>query len=695
MANDPYAVCSCGSGKKFKWCCQPIHEQIGRAYALDESGQHEAAIRLMDQVLAEHATNPEAWGRKAQLLFQNDKPEEAEAALDKAFELFPTYPFGFLLKARFRLYEGEIPGALMLLRKAVDLYDPNARDILAQIFLDIFDAEMKLNHPIAARAAAELAARFAPANDSIRKGIATVFGKDNPNLPPSATQIYAFKPLPETALRDRRMAWDAALKTAATGRLADATKAFEQLTQAEKVEPAAWFNLGLCQAWSGNNAAAVEAIDRYVEKEADEMQAADAWALAQILRFGQGMEEQADVVEYSLAFGVHDPQAFVDALGELEKEGLLTGTRVNDKEGILQAIILEPPPPALTPELEAKQNLRIGAYVALMGNFVRLYHTRKEALDRVFDKLRQKLGGIIAEAHAIRGPARFLEQLSDAISFPRNAISQEDAEQRMRAGFEKFYEEEWINRPLKGLGNRSPADAAEQPALRKKLRGVFKVLRECGEMAKYPYDFDRLSRKLGLHEVIAAPAGEPKVDIASLTPAELANLATDTVSSADLDLAYQSALKANDRGLAAKFAAVLVDRPSYPERRDRCPLYQAVIYACVSEGKLDEALNYINDGERDDCENNEGRRRNEYELRRATLHAKRGEFAEAQDVFDRLIARVPTELEVRVKAAETMLSARQTPAALKYAQEGAKAAVKANNRDLEGHFKELMAAAQR
>ena len=89
-----------------------------------------------------------------------------------------------------------------------------------------------------------------------------------------------------------------------------------------------------------------------------------------------GMENQANVVEYSIAFGVHDPRGFVGALGELEQAGLLTGTRVDEQQGVLTAILLEAPPPALTPELQAQQNMKVGAYVALMGNFVRLWHTQ-------------------------------------------------------------------------------------------------------------------------------------------------------------------------------------------------------------------------------------------------------------------------------------------------------------------------------
>src|SRR5271155_2662739 len=81
MLNDPYAPCPCGSGKKFKWCCQPIHAEVAQIYAMDE-------------LVAKHVDNPEVWGRKALLLFQNEKPEDAEQALDKAFALFPNYPFG-------------------------------------------------------------------------------------------------------------------------------------------------------------------------------------------------------------------------------------------------------------------------------------------------------------------------------------------------------------------------------------------------------------------------------------------------------------------------------------------------------------------------------------------------------------------------------------------------------------------------
>src|SRR5947209_43073 len=188
MALDAYSSCPCGSGKKFKWCCQPIHIEIDKAFRQDAEGQHEAALRTMDQVVAEHPANPEALGRKAQLLYQNDRVEDAEETLQKAFEINPNYPFGHLLHGLFRQHEGEIPGALLLFRKAAELYDPEAKDLLAQVYSLIADCEMRLNRPVAARAALKISLHCRP-NDEMRQSFEEIFG-DKSQLPLSARRDY-------------------------------------------------------------------------------------------------------------------------------------------------------------------------------------------------------------------------------------------------------------------------------------------------------------------------------------------------------------------------------------------------------------------------------------------------------------------------------------------------------------------------
>ncbi|HJT77289.1 MAG TPA: tetratricopeptide repeat protein, partial [Gemmataceae bacterium] len=210
MAIDPYASCPCGSGKKHKWCCQPIHEEIDRAFRQDAEGQHEAALKLMREVVERNADNPEAWGRLAQLLFQAGQVEEAENALQKAFDLSRSYPFGHLLRGLFRYHEGEIPGALLLFRKAADLYAPDALGPLGQTYALIADCELKMNRPVAARAALQVAIRCEPASEELRQNLEQIFGKESA-LPEAARKEYALRSPAPGVSGERRAAWDRAL----------------------------------------------------------------------------------------------------------------------------------------------------------------------------------------------------------------------------------------------------------------------------------------------------------------------------------------------------------------------------------------------------------------------------------------------------------------------------------------------------
>ncbi|HWY85973.1 MAG TPA: hypothetical protein VNX28_04570, partial [Gemmataceae bacterium] len=628
--------------------------------------------------------------------FNAGRAEDAENALQKAFDINPTYPFGFLLRGSFRRAEGEIPGALLLFRKAAEHYDPEAKGLLAQIYTLIFDCEMKLNHPVAARAAAQLAIRYNPGADDLRQGLDSVFGPKNPNLIAAAKHEYKYLPQLSSGSAERRAAWAAALPSAGTGKLVDAVRAFEKLTGEDPNDAPAWYNLALSQAWLGNSVAALESLDKYVALENDENRAAQAWTLAEVLRLGQGMEDFADIVEYSVTVPLQNPQAFVEVLGKLDQEGLLAGVRVNQEEGVLTGVVLEKPGPALTAELEAKLNPKLGAYVALMGNILRLWNTSKESLDRTQRLLKEHAGAALGEGYPARGPAKFFDVLSECLIFPRLA-NEAELEPRLREHLQKFFEESWIHRPLKSLGLIAPIDAAGSPTLRKKLRGVVQFLEECAELTKFPYDFNRLRRKLNLLQGSATPGPEPAAgpDIGAMGTPELASLAVESLADAQLDQAFVAALKLDARELAGKFAQALATRSPRADKPDRYPVFNHLVTLALAQGDVISALNRLNDGEKDDCEHNEGKRRNDYELRRGQILAKSGDVGQAGDVFDRLIARVPAELKVRGAAAEAMLSARQPGKALAYAEGGLAAARQQNHRDSEGYFMELAGAAKK
>jgi tetratricopeptide (TPR) repeat protein len=698
MSFDPYMPCPCGSGKKFKWCCQPIYTQIDKAFRQDAEGQHDAALRIMDELTAEHSANPEAWGRKAQLYYHNGRLEEAEQALAKALQINPQYPFGHFLQGMFREEEGEIAGALILYRKAIEEYDPLAKDVLADVHGRIGSAELKLNRPVAARAAFAQSLHLRPEAE-MRQMFDAVFG-DQSNLPAVARREHGFLSPPTDADPAVRTAWDAALNGAASGKIADAVKAFEQLTTQQPDDGPAWYNLAMGRAWLGNNKAALAALDRYVQLEPDEESAAAAWALAEVLRFGHGMEDEADYVEHSAVFQIRDGQRFVEFLNGLQKDGLILNVQVHREQNTITGIFADRS--GLIAAGEQPAFLKIGAYLLVLGDIFRLSGGNRALLDKCIQTVQEQAGGALSESRVLRGPAQFGDVFSEAVLIPTRQMDDETLKKHVRENLQRYFEETWMHRPLKALAGVTPMDAAGHGVLRKKLRGLLQFLADSSAKLPEPIDFDRLRRKLGIEGGAASGVQAPQpsstngeIDIEGMGAAELAKLTPNDLSNDQIDRAFQTAKRLDAQELAGRFAQAFVERPVDQAKPDRLAWYAFLVSQALGQGDTEAALGYVDEGEKADCEQNEGRRRNDYELRRGQVLGKRGDSTAAKEVFQRLIDRVPGELRYRGTAAETMLTMKQPVEALRFAEQGLAKAREKNDRDSEQYFMELVAAAKK
>jgi tetratricopeptide (TPR) repeat protein len=692
MALDAYSACPCGSGKKFKWCCQPIHVHIAEAFEQEVQGQHDSALRIMDLLVKDHADNPETWGRRAQLLYQHGRDAEAEESLQKALEINPDYPFGLMLKGLFRENEAEHQGALRLLRRAVDLYDPSAREALGQVHAVIAACEMKLNRPVAAYAAFKIALHCEPANEELRKDYESQFGEGSA-WPQAGRRDYTFHKLIPPEAADT---WQTALASAAVGKLSAAALLFQRRTEQCPEDPAGWFNRGLCLAWLGENGQAIEAFDRYVDLEANEGRAAEAWTLADVLRCGHGLEEQADYIEHWCEFQIRQPEPVVALLQGWQSRSRLLILMSDEKRFLLNGLVLQQLPP-LTAELARTQVAVLGAHLLIVGDRIRLWHNGAPALADIQAELSQKLGPALSEPHKGVGPISFTDVLAEGLGFPVQAASEEEAKSRASRALQQYLEEKWIHRPLHSLGMVPPIDAVGHRVLRKKLLGSVTFLEECAATnPAFQYDFNQLRRKLGLLAGDGAAATPGSVgDIAAMGAAELASLPIQGLTEGQLELAFQTALKLDARELAGRFAEALVGRSPGSGHADRYPHYALLIQTALAKSDWGRALDLVNAGEKADCEQNEGRRRNDYELRRGQVESRRGSVEEAERVFDRLIERAPGELGFRGAAAEAMLSARHPARALRFAQAGLAKAREKNDRDSEEYFKELVAAAEK
>ncbi len=695
MASDPYSACPCGSGKKFKWCCQPIYAQIQHIWSLEQNEQHEAAARVAEQLVKEHPNNPEAWGQQALLFVTHGKVEQAEAALEQAFALNPNYPTGLMLRARLRYAEGEYLGCLHLARKAVEAYSPETREALGQVHTLIFDCEMRCNRPVAARAALAQAVTLLPEDAELRDSLETIFGPQG-RFPAAVSRPYEYRKPVETNNSQRRQAWNQAFSTAR--KLSDAVKAFENLTQQDPTDSAAWFNLGLTRAWLGENKAAIAALDRYLELESDESAAVEAAALIEVLRFGYGMDEECDYHEYSFIYQITNPAPVQALLEEWNRQKRLV-TLPTQEEGVFYSMVLEISSSGLVTVGKPASDIGwVAGYLFLVGQLLRFASPVKERYDRIKEEVRRHFSLGLTDLRERHGPAQFTDLVTESLTLALQSTDQESQKKSVLEQAARYYETVWIHRPRKSLSNIAPVDAVGSRTLRRKLLGVIQLIEEGarrGVLAEY--NFDGLRRKLGLLDSTTAtlPSSGDVVDIAAMGPAELSGLNVSSLSDEQLEKAYQTAYRLDAQELAEHFAKALIQRPINEAKPDRYPWYSFLIQKSLRDGELDTALDQVNEGEKHDCEANGGKRRNDFELFRAQVHGKRGETEIACDVFQRLIQRTPRDFKVRGKAAEAMISWKQPQLALKFAEEGVAAARQANDRDSEQYLLELIGAAKR
>jgi tetratricopeptide (TPR) repeat protein len=698
---DLYQSCPCGSGKSFKWCCKPYFHVVEKARKQHQDGQHDAALRTVNQLVEQNPGSAPVLGYQAELLYMNSKSGEADEAIQKAFAINPDFAFGHWLRGVLRKDEGEIIGALLEFRKAAEMYDPKAREVLAEVFAAIFDIEMRLNRPVAARAALDRALQCDPTSEALLKAHDSLFSAES-RLPECARRAYQLR----QAEPSRAESWKGVVPAEQDGRLGAFQSAFEKLTGEDAADPSAWFNLGLVRSWQGQHPSAIAALIKSIELENDQDRNAEAGALVEVLRCGEGLQDQADYVEHRAFFQIQNPEPFIQLLEEWQRQNRLSGAQSDNEAGTFSTLILEETP-LFDLGAEGLPLAKLQGYALIVQNMARIWGSVKEPFERLVAEVVRKLGPAISPPMHETGYCTFSNVAVEATLIPTRQTEIADIAPRLRQQAESFFEEVWVNRPLKALSGLSPLEAAGRPDGPKKLPGIIRFLEECfiGASVRVVdgdklhifvvYDFDNLRRKLGLATAKPAPWDGRPQPIAAMSLADLTALEPEKLSEEELDEAFRASLKLDARDAAGAFARTLIERPITSGTGDRHPYFNHLMQLASAQNDLAGLIALLDRAEQSDAQGNEGRRRNDYAVRRGQALAKTGNVEQAYQVFQDLLAREPNELKYFGPATETMLGQKRGPWAVQFAEQGLAMARSQNNRDSEQYFMELLDAARR
>jgi tetratricopeptide (TPR) repeat protein len=697
MAINPYEACPCGSGKKFKWCCIGYFDQLELALQQQQQGQHDAALRTMEQLTKSHPQSPQIWCHYANVLYMEDKTEQAEQAVQEALKIQPDCPMAFFTRAMFRHNEGEVLGALLLFRKALEAYPSEAGGPIADCCEMIARTELMMNRPVACRAVLERAVNAQPNDQELRLQFDTLFGSES-RLPGVARKAYAFRP-----------ATRALPVNADISKFSQAKAVFEKLCQEVPDDPAAHFNLGLVKAWLGEQPQAVESLNRSLELEVDDYRAEETAALVEVLKCGQGMETDAEYVEYRAFLPIRDPSSVPGLLQNLAQNGRLIAAQMSEDGTFFSALIVDPLPSILD---TGTSLAKVVANINIAGGVIRLWYPVEETLKKVVADLKDRLQLAVGEPTYNLGPIQFGDVALEALAYPVRMADVGEAEAKLRDYSTNYFESRWLHTPLRSLGGISPMDAVGSKLLRKRVLGILRFLEDClvgsaprkkrGETTEPIdiYDFQRLRHKLGITmQSVAAPTPEPapappapiKRDFAAMSAADLAAISIDALSVGELEDAMKAAIKLDARELAVAFAQAGVGRAPDDTKPDRYPFFACLMTAALASGDIPEVLRIADEGSRVDSEFNSGRRFNDYALRKVAISLKRGDFDGVEREFDAMLERSPNDGNLYVKAAETLLGAKQGSRAARYAERG----IARGNRDLAAACKDLLEAAKR
>lgn len=372
---------------------------------------------------------------------------------------------------------------------------------------------LRLQRPLAAWASWQQALRSAPGDRAATEALERLGA--SPFLPQVARTPHRLRS-PETEERRRR--WDQALRRGDSQDIAGAQEVFEGLAKLDPADGAAWFNLGLCHAWRGENLAALRALHTAVllTAEADPDPAADAWMLAEILRHGAGAEPHADDLSWTIPIARDDdddspPRRWLEAWPHREIPSAPDPLHPDRRPPrIFELLNLSPEE---LPRVEASLVVEPGRL-----RFTTLWPGPGRPWAQVLEEARETLGiedASIGEAEAHVLPLHLLDSQALAFRVPEG-LDPEERGVRIGEALRRYYESEWAGLPRHGLASGEPdAERSESPwdAARRvgagdavaaaKLEGVIR-LRE--QLARRPgaaplydgFSFDAIRVHLGL-----------------------------------------------------------------------------------------------------------------------------------------------------------------------------------------------------
>lgn len=549
MANDPYALCPCGSGKKLKFCCGEILQDVQRAFRIRDN-QPEVAVKIFRDLLKKHPDKDILARELTATLYENGEVEEAKKVASDFLRSHPDHPGVLLSLSEISMKEDGFESSRRLLHRTFQLcakHHPLGIAYLASMIA----AEMaRAGCLMSAREHLALAVRMSSGERQKQLLMQLVNFESAATLPFHFRSAYPLRPVncsEEAASQDIR-----ARKLSLLGCWEPAAIIYNRLADSYPTEAAIWYNMGLCQAWDGRISDAAGSLHHAATLMTDFDQAVEAEALAQQIDM-QLSEERYSTLSVQL-----NVRSMSELLTRLESDPTVMRNDSHDHEDcqhpdgtehVAEMVILSSAAniesltePSQLPESIADLDLydvvdpERAATEEVREPYIIVTST-EGYLDRAIVQLRAVAGDLILtnadqEKREIVEFDRPQARPFDKRYYCPPGVSQKQFRHLVRL-MEPTAVEAWLELPLPPLGGKSALDAASDESLKKQLAASLLGLQSVATRFDQDPDLNALRQRLNLptrqtkelpeNAVIAAiPAMQyERLEVSKLSDAQL------------------------------------------------------------------------------------------------------------------------------------------------------------------------------
>jgi len=598
---DPYAPCPCGSGQKFKWCCQKVEAVADRAHRLFEGGQIGGAVEALDDGLRKNPGNAWLLTRKALYLLRAGRPDAAKAATALVLKANPGHAGGLTLMTRLAL-EGEGPAAgAAQLQQALSAFPADRRRDLAPLVRVVSAFLVEAGEYPAAlkhlRLAQSLLGAEAP-DSSLASTLRSI--ETNPSVSPYQKNDDRLSPAPVGSGGSALGRFNEALGWAGEGLWASAASAFETLTGDPSCGAAADRNAGFCRLWMADSAGAVAALRRYAARLGPTAEAVDVEALCQqtAVPAADELVEQVQLIwpirdrAMLLAALDADPAVHPEPPAPIDPDD--PQAPEVDQYTLLDRPAVDEAPAGLTP----KDIPRVVGRLFVGQEIVALEAYDDGRLDALSHRFTALAVPGIPPAHPKTKLIDRVPRLQVALMWEwllPNGLDAEQARRLTRLQSDALINDVWPETPNPALRGRSPSQAARAGDAEVPLRAALLQLGQDQESLEDGLDVGPLRARL---HVPAEPAVDPSADIDTLHLARLTLVDAEALADGPLARLYRRARGAMLQGALDRAGRALAARPGSLAGVgvDVIELYSDLAAVAATRGHRDEAFDMVRRG---------------------------------------------------------------------------------------------------